>query len=409
MTYPPSALMLAQPHEPGQTRRPFMRTILYVLETNLHLDVFGDPVGQSLVLDTPLRVWQQRVAEEANLEIRFVAAGTEMETPCFVMTDDLCITPGAFKEFVERARAAGCNCQAGLANNPVVDRLAQTQPVRSVNGGFLYDLRYVVDTMVANHQPVLLVMDDLNKLVMRLPRVVSDHGGALLPHNAKSMVHIQAPLHVYQANMQYNQATIPQRIPFLRRRQPDLLRQPELMGKWNRIGQGCSIHPTAWVEGCQVGNNVTVGAYAVCSYSVLGDGAQIMEGAKVNRSVVGTNAMVGQNYRVIFSVIYPECFVTSGALQFSIIGHASGVYAAWVTDVRMDKKPVTTVVKGKVVDSGMDFLGCVLGHRSKLTAGVVSAPGRVIPNDITVYPDPAQVLTRIPEDHPAGVPYVLGR
>jgi bifunctional UDP-N-acetylglucosamine pyrophosphorylase/glucosamine-1-phosphate N-acetyltransferase len=387
-----------------------MSTQLFIVRSQRRVEVFGDAVGQALILGKPLHQWQEEVAAAAGLEVAWVDAVPAQAQPHFVMEDDVFITDRALRAFVRRARTEGRNAVAGIASNAVWDRVAATHGATAVKGGNCYRLRYVCGA--GQDTPVLLAQDDLAGLFLRLPRAISADGGTLLPHSSVSLLHIRTPLHIFQANMQANQAALWQRVPLLpssRRKPPRLHGDSEALAKWNHLGAGCSIHPTAWVEGCAVGRGVTVGPYAVCLYSVLGDGAVILDGANITGSVVGSNTMVGQGYRVITSVVYPECFLTSGALQFSIMGARSAVYAAWVTDARMDHRSVSTVVDGEVVDSGMEFLGCILGHRARLTAGVITAPGRIIPNDGLVYPDPAQVLTQFPPGQPAGVPYILGK
>jgi NDP-sugar pyrophosphorylase family protein len=178
--------------------------------------------------------------------------------------------------------------------------------------------------------------------------------------------------------------------------------------RWNRIGNNCNIHPTAYLEGCDVGDGAKIGAYAVLRYSTLGRGARIADTVNMFRSVVGENTQICEQHRVIMSVIYPECFLISGALQFSIMGYASGIFAAWITDARMDQQTLKTVVGGKVVDSGLHYLGCIMGHRAKVTAGVVTAPGRVIPNDAEIHLAPHLTYRGLPSDHPSGVPYFVG-
>ena len=385
---------------------------LFVVRTSRRLDVFGDAVCDARILERPLHQWQREVATAVGLELQVVDRAPTSGEPHFLMEDDVFFTERALRAFVRRARAEAGNTVVGIAANPAWDRVARTHGAKSVPGGHCYNLRHVVDASSPVEKPVLLAQDDLPALYLRLPRAVSAQGGTILPHSSMSLLHLRAPLHVYLANMQANQAGMWQRVPLLpaaRRKPPRLHGDSDALGKWNKLGEGCSIHPTAWVEGCQLGKGVSVGPYAVCLYSVIGDGAAILDGANVTGSVVGANTMVGQGYRIITSVVYPEGFLTSGALQFSIMGMASAVYAAWVTDARMDHQTVSTLVGGEVVDSGMEYLGCVMGHRARLTAGVITAPGRVIPNDGLVYPDPAQVLTRFPSGHPVGVPYVLGR
>jgi NDP-sugar pyrophosphorylase family protein len=176
----------------------------------------------------------------------------------------------------------------------------------------------------------------------------------------------------------------------------------------NRIGNNCAIHPTAYLEGCDIGEGVQIGAYAVLRYSTLGRGVRIADAVNMFRSVVGENSQICEQHRVIMSVIYPECFLISGALQFSIMGYASGIFAAWITDARMDQQTLKTVVGGKIVDSGLPYLGCIMGHNAKVTAGVVTAPGRVIPNGAEIHLSPHLTYRGLPANHPPNAPYFVG-
>ena len=107
------------------------------------------------------------------------------------------------------------------------------------------------------------------------------------------------------------------------------------------------------------------------------------------------------------SVVYPECFLISGAFQFSIMGYASAIFAAWITDARTDQKTIKTSIRGKLVDSGMYFLGCIMGNHAKVTAGVITAPGRIIPNNAIIHQDQSLVYTGLPATHPTGEPFFL--
>jgi carbonic anhydrase/acetyltransferase-like protein (isoleucine patch superfamily) len=389
-----------------------MRQPLYVVKSPRRLELFQDPVGQALVLNQTLEQWQQRAAGQAKLDIQFVDHAEGLPAPCFVMADDVFTTGKFLAEFAQRARILGRNCQAGLVRSPVLEPVTAAYPVTRVDGGTCCDLRYVTDFGDTTYHPLLLIPDDLTRTFLKLPGAVSDHGGTFLPYTAKSIMHVRCPLHVLQANMHANIATTPERLPkftFRRRVKVNLVGDPDLLTKWNRVGKGCDIHPTAWVEGCELGHGVVIGPNAVCRYSVIGDGAQVLDGAVVTGSVVGSNSMVSQQVRVLFSVVYPEAFLNEGALDFSIMGRSAGVYGATVAYTDMDKGSVATVVDGATVDSGLPFLGCALGHRSKLGPGVVTAPGVLVPNDLRVRVGPAAVLSGVPKGHASGTTLLLGK
>ncbi len=379
---------------------------LYVVRTGSEIDVFGDAVGDALILNQPLSQWQLRAATKAKLELILVDDESEIEGPAYVMPDDLFVTGRFLSEFVRRARAEDVDSQAGLQSNPVLDPIAKGHSrAKKVRGGWTYPLRYVVRGK--RPQPILLAMDDLERSAVRMPTALTAANLVVFCESSKAVVPIEAPVHLYQANMHANMeraADIYARLRLIAGRGGD--EEAEL---GNRIGEGCSIHPSAYLEGCDVGDGATIGAHVSARYCVIGEGASISDGTTMLRAVIGPRSLVSYLHRVVQAVTYPECFLISGALQFSIIGEASAVFAAWITDTRMDGGTIKTPVRGELTDSGMCFLGAVLGHRAKVTAGVVTAPGRIVPNDVHVHADPSTVYTGLPADHPAGAPFFVGR
>ena len=368
---------------------------LYVVTRGQRLDVFGDPISDVLVANQRLCDWQQESASRAGLDVSFVENLEQATPPYFVMTEDVFFTQRFLNEFVKQAIASQRNCRAGLARNPLQDRLVLSHPATPVEGGYLYDFRFIANNE-KEEMNILIAMDDLQFSTIALPKAISTSGKTIYSSTTMAILQIRSPLHLYQANMHRNFELAAERVL-------DTTKKDQ-----NKIGRNCSIHPTAILEGCEVGNNVQIGAYAVLRHSTLGDGIRIADAVNMFRSVVGRNSQICEQHRVIMSVIYPECFLISGALQFSIMGYASGIFAAWITDARMDQQTIKTAVEGKVVDSGMHYLGCIMGHRAKVTAGVVTAPGRIIPNDSEIHLAPRLTYRGLPKDHPAGSPFFVG-
>jgi hypothetical protein len=376
---------------------------LYIITKGQHLEIFGDAIGDVLILNKRLADWQQDVAKRAGLHVQFVSRIENQSPPYFVMSEDVFFTQRYINEFVRRATATDRNCRAGLMNNELQNRLVRSHSsALHVPGGYCYDLRYVADGS-SDEEFVLISMDDLKYSTFPLPYAISKTRQTIYCSTTMALLQITAPLHLYQANMHANFESCADRV--LR---ANLTVSAQSDERWNRIGANCSIHPTAYLEGCDIGDGVQVGAYAVLRYSTLGRGVRIADTVNMFRSVVGENTQICEQHRVIMSVIYPECFLISGALQFSIMGYASGIFAAWITDARMDQQTLKTVVDGKIVDSGLYYLGCIMGHNAKITAGVVTAPGRVIPNGAEIHLAPHLTYKGLPSNHPVGMPYFVG-
>lgn len=355
------------------------RPLLLVVSTGATLEHFDEPVGQALVLNQPLRNWQQHVGRLAGLDVRLVDGVEGIPPPYFCMHDDVFFTREALQGFVRTALAQHGNLQAAVKSHPLLDAVVATHGAQVLDGGWGYNLRYITQPDQPA-TPAWMKMPDLEAQHIRVPLAIRDNGVATVYRSAFAIQRVRNAVHVYQANMHANAAATAQRLPRFAFQRRGEAPQP------NRIGQRCSIHPTAVVENCALGDDVTVGAYAVCRESVIGHGAHIWDAALVNMSVIGDGAMVGHQYRVMMSVMYPHAFATSGALQFSIMGRRSGVFAAWVTDVRLDGKTVRVPMDGHIVDSGMTYFGLVVGHDAKVSAGVITAPGRVVPAGMVINP-----------------------
>jgi acetyltransferase-like isoleucine patch superfamily enzyme len=406
--FEPASLTSIRAHK-SHIISPMQRIPLYILTSGQRLDLFDEPIGESLILNRPLKYWQQQAAERAGLQIEFIQQPDGLKPPYFIAGEDVFFTNRYLNEFSARAIASEKNSKAGLLKNPLLDLLVSAHPVESVNGGYCYDLRYVMDPIRPESHSILLAMDDLSASTMKFPLSLRDTREVIYCSSTMAILQIQSPLHVYQANMHKNLEAAAERIRGLGLAATG--RAPEhvegVQGKWNQIGSYCDIHPTAYVEGCQIGDGASIGAHAVCRYSVIGNGARISDSVNMFRSIVGDNSSICEQHRVIMSVLYPECFLISGALQFSIMGYASAIFAAWITDARTDQKTIKTVIRGKVVDTGMYFLGCIMGHHAKITAGVITAPGRIIPNHAVIHQDQSLVFNGLPENHPPGEPFFL--
>jgi carbonic anhydrase/acetyltransferase-like protein (isoleucine patch superfamily) len=221
------------------------------------------------------------------------------------------------------------------------------------------------------------------------------------------------PLHVALANMAANFARLAEqkRLPAweklkiaLRARSLDKF---QILRTISRIHPEAEVHPTAVVEGSVIEKGAKVGAYAVVRFSYVGEKAFIDDHAGLKFSIVGNGAYIANNCVLFFSTVYPRAFLISGPYQFSLFGYDTALMNAIPSDYRLDGKSISVQTNRGVEDTGLRFVGSVIGHRTKIAAGVIIGPGRLIPNDLQILPDPARVITRVPADTPAHVPLFL--
>ncbi len=167
-------------------------------------------------------------------------------------------------------------------------------------------------------------------------------------------------------------------------------------GLLSRMGRGVRIDPTAIVEGCRLGDGVEIGAFAVVRGSILGSGACVEDGAHVHLSVLGPRSRVARQTAVFGSVLLDGSHSAQGVMQLSVLGRdAATTSASWFTDVRFGSNIKVELPGGGWADTGSRFLGCDVGHDCVVGAGVIVAPGRMLPSHCRVVADPATILSRV--------------
>lgn len=123
---------------------------------------------------------------------------------------------------------------------------------------------------------------------------------------------------------------------------------PSIVGKGSVIGEGCDIVRTVIGENC----NIKRGAHI--EDSVLLDNVQIGEDSEIGWSVLGDNVLVGSEVKVFSKA-------------------PSGI-------------TVRSVVKGQLVDTGMEHFGCVIGDGARIGDRCVFYPGVKVWVDKVVFP-----------------------
>ena len=176
----------------------------------------------------------------------------------------------------------------------------------------------------------------------------------------------------------------------------------------NNIGKNCAIHPSAILEACDIGDNVRIGANCYLEHATIGDDVQINEYCHLRMCAVGANTQIPQIARISATTVYPDVFFATRSVNFGVIGTRAQLYFSLYSDYRLDGGPHMTLFHGKVVDSGLPFLGVTVGHRAKVAGGIVTAPGRFVPNGVTILPPATNVFTKAPSDTKEGDTIRLG-
>jgi carbonic anhydrase/acetyltransferase-like protein (isoleucine patch superfamily) len=172
----------------------------------------------------------------------------------------------------------------------------------------------------------------------------------------------------------------------------------KVLAKLNTVGKGCDIHPTAVVEGCNLGDNVTIGAHARVLFSRLDDGVEVMTGAHVEASTLGARSTVAQASGMRGCVLYPDAFASFPMMQATVLGREVLTTAAsYAIDLNLERD-IRVLHDGALVSAGTRFLGAAIGHRCRIGTGLWIASGREVPNDTILVRDPDFVMARTPTE-----------
>jgi acetyltransferase-like isoleucine patch superfamily enzyme len=171
-----------------------------------------------------------------------------------------------------------------------------------------------------------------------------------------------------------------------------------IAGKLVVRGRGCRVHPSAVVEASVLGRNVEIGPLCVVRGSILGDGVHVMEHSIVDGSVLGEKVIINQQGMIKASVAYPEAVFNF--MQAGLVGRR--VFLGWLFRPMDMKLQGTIRVRhhGRLVDTGLPFLGCCIGHRAMISGESRLMPGRTIPNDCKILSDYTEAMDKVPDDVP---------
>src|SRR3989344_5720061 len=167
-----------------------------------------------------------------------------------------------------------------------------------------------------------------------------------------------------------------------------------------------------------IGKNIKIAKSAeIIGNAIIEDGVEIMEGSKIKGPCfIGKNTMIGNNaivrgnvdieencvvgaYMEVKNSLIMNCTkVHSGFMGDSIIGEDCRVGADFSTaNVRLDRKYVKVVIKENEVDSGLKFLGTLIGGNTKIGIKVSTMPGIIIGANAIIGPSTV-VLRNVAEN-----------
>ena len=374
----------------------------YMVQSQRRIEPFGDHPRDCLITNRRLADLQEEILRKMRLDLVAVDSESAIRDTeeHLIFGDHLYFSAEFLSEFIYRSRRMNCRTVAALKPGIATLRtVVSTQDVVVHPDRVEYNLHYVPADNTGKECQTVIIDEGPHYDGVPFPAHLFGEHQYTVPLTDKLITQIDHWTNLWSANIATLLAEGARLKNGSKLKLLKLALKARSTNQWkvlrqiNKIGHGCDIHPTAYIEGCTIGNNVKIGAMAVVRESVVGDGAYIANNASVDMSVIGDHCALQGGAVVQYSVLYPGVLSTAQFVNASMCGRDSFIAAGAVsTDYRFDGKYVTVLKDGVRVNTGNTFIGGCLGHGSYVGSGCIIAPGRAVPNGLRITPGDGRVL-----------------
>ncbi len=330
-----------------------------------------------------------------------------------VYRDSLFFNSMLVDEFVRRARASGQPCQVAFNQD---DKAISTHSLHLQDSITLIGEHYRGELYYYPHgyvpaeqlEPLVIDTEPLEMGYYHVPDYLVPSGSFVYQVPLKAFIPIENWIHILLANALFgalgwarrllkdsDKLSVKLKILFkaiIERKR--LLSSSALV----RVGRGCTIDPTAIIQGPTIiGNNVKIEAGVLIVSSIIGSNVNIMQGAQMVLSVVSDGCYIPFRAALYGTSMMENSMVAQNTiLQGSVIGRNTFIGGGSVfTDYNLMGNPIRTMHRGMLQDVGMPACGGAVGHDCRIGAGFVVYPGRTIESGTVLpYEDDHAVIDR---------------
>ena len=381
---------------------------VYIVQNENEIEPFLENAKDVLIGNEKLSIIQKKAFSKLNLvpiqinDINKISDADEH----LVLGEEIYFSADLLKEFINKSRKLNCETVCAVKKGIFTLRtFVNTQEIKSSNDYIEYNLRYY-PTKNKKGEPQIVIFDlDQSLENVPMPKHISSDGKYLIPLIDKPIIQINHWSNLWAANLMSilsNMARLQKTNKiklFIKALKNFSFNKWKIASSLNKIGKNCDIHPTAYIEGSIIGDNVIIGAGTVIRESNIGDNSLIGNGVIIETSVVGDNCTI-LNGHVLYSVLFPNTLSVTHMISTSIIGKNCFIGSgAVLTDFRFDNKTIAVVKNNKKIDTENTFLGCCLGNNVYFGAGCVIAPGRALPNNTRISLSEERIITNISNEN----------
>lgn len=382
----------------------------YLLRSERVIDPFG-PVADVLIRNRRLADLQGDAFRKLGLQPRLISRVEEIrdDGELVLVEDSIFFTERFLRIFLDQARKQGKPCQCHINAelfNPVADMTTYMSGGSEEPIGIFYYPSGVSQTAPCS-MPDLL---DYDITYGDVPYFLFGQPTVSYLCSRSIAISIDNWADVINANIYANRKAIADitRTPSKIARgiiRSHSLNKHAILGKNNLIGVGCDIHPSAIIEGCEIGDNVTVMANTHLVASTVGDNAIVGSGSVIQFSSVGASCLLFAP-TLLYSTVYDHSFIGRNMVINSLVG--SNVQLSvntTISDHRMSASTIPIRMGRRKIPTRYRWLGACFGDGCKVSASVQFMEGLTVPPDLEIHsPDG---LSFISPDTPSNVPLIV--
>ena len=273
----------------------------YITENKKKIEPFDEYPRDCLIENKPLITIQRESLSALGLKPVSISNPREVDDSdeYVIFNDGLYFTPELLKEFISRSqRQNKCTVCALKPGITAIRTVTTVQDVKVDVNHIKYDLCYLPKERLRGESYPLIIDSDKIQFHIPMPKHVCGSNQYSIPMSDKLVIQIDHWVNLWVANI-LSLLGVGARL-----KKKSIIRKTALaikarsFNQWkilhhlNKIGRNCDIHPTAYIEGSTISDNVTVGAGAIIKESVIGKDVCIGNGVIVEESAVGEKSTI---------------------------------------------------------------------------------------------------------------------
>ncbi len=375
----------------------------YIIKTEKSISPFEEHPRDLLILGSRLEDIQQQVLHDMKIPFERVNSQSEINDAHehIFFYDNLYFTKSLLEEFILKSRRKNEPTVCALKKSILTLRsITATQDIKEYDDSIEYQLWYNPRSGESQEVRQQVKIDPEGSIEEFLfPHHILQEKNYLIPLTTKKLIQIDHWTNLWSCNIGVLLGRLQELKTAPKWKLLTMALRARSTNPWNvsklnvKIGKGCDIHPAAYLENTEVGQNVKIGAGTVIRGCKIDDNVFIGNNATLTYSYLGTNSHIRDGCNIFSTALYPGAIVSNFMTNLSLIGRNAFIAVLSIhTDYRVDGKCVHVLKDGELVDTKQTFLGCCLGHDVYIGPGVIIAPGRAISNGVKIFASQERII-----------------